>query len=225
MTFSLAEQGTALLGILPHQPKDEVRGTKVTDGSASAWKEAHVVLCVWEEGRLVTCMLDRGSHQWLIRQTRFNLNERAESLIEPLYSMSPTSHFTLTLSSILYFFLLLWPSSTENGGGTKKEQRDLESGLLDSADHQQLRAYAYMKSREEEQGDIDSCSPTALSPCLVPHCGLEQEPGVGMVWGILWGAGPHSWTLCPLDLFAWETDHRKSLCDAWDWETCFLRGK
>lgn len=107
MAFSLAEQGTALLGILPHQPKDEVRGTKVTDGSASAWKEAHVVLCVWEEGRLVTCMLDRGSHQWLIRQTRFNLNERAESLIEPLYSMSPTSHFTLTLSSILYFFLLL----------------------------------------------------------------------------------------------------------------------
>lgn len=126
------------------------------------------------------------------------------------------------------FHSLFLPSSLtflHREWGREKEQRDLELGLLDSADHQQLRAYAYMKSREEEQGDIDSCSPTALSPCLVPHCGLEQEPGVGMVWGILWGAGPHSWTLCPLDLFAWETDHRKSLCDAWDWETCFLRGK
>lgn len=191
MAFSLAEQGTALLGILPHQPKDEVRGTKVTDGSASAWKGAHVVLCIWEEGRLVTCMLDKGKSPMAYKADKVQLErEGREPYRATLFNVTnipfhPHSVFhSLFLPSSLTFLHREW--------GREKEQRDLELGLLDSADHQQLRAYAYMKSREEEQGDIDSCSPTALSPCLVPHCGLEQEPGIGMVWGILWGAGPHS---------------------------------
>lgn len=184
MAFSLAEQGTALPGILPHQPKDEVRGTKVTDGSASAWKEAHVVLCIWEEGRLVTCMLDKGKSPMAYKADKVQLERGGrEPYRATLFNVTnipfhPHSVFhSLFLLSSLTFLHREW--------GREKEQRDLESGLLDSADHQQLRAYAYMKSREEEQGDIDSCSPTA-------HCGLEQEPGVGMVWGIPWGAGPHS---------------------------------
>lgn len=43
---------------------------------------------------------------------------------------------------------------------------------------------------------------------------LEQEPGAGVVWGILWGAGASLLNTVPLESFVCETDHRKGLCDA-----------
>lgn len=171
MTFSLAEKGRVLLGILPHQTKDEVRRTKVTDGSISVWKEAHVVLYIWEGGRLVTCMSDQGKSPMASKAEKVQLEpEGREPYRATLFNVT---NIPFHPHSVFHFLFLL-PSLTflHREWGREKEQRELETGLLDSADHQQLRADAYMNSRDE---DTDSCSPTALSPCLVPCCG----PGAG----------------------------------------------
>lgn len=138
--------------------------------------------------------------------------------MEPLSWMSPTFHFTLSLSSLLFG---LPPHGTGEGEGAEGAgNRSAES--LDSADHQQLRDDAdrkEMRNRGGRQADAGSLSPTPLGSCLVPCCGpgaaARCRNGVRASCG---EQGPHSWILCPLESFVCETDHRKGLCDSWDWE-------
>lgn len=131
-------------------------------------------MCFYVHGREAACgraYQTEGSHHWLkARQGSAWIWRRAESTMDTLSCTSPTFHFTLTLSSLLFD---LPPHGTGEGGGAAGAgNRSAES--LDSADHQQLRVDVdrkEMRSRGGRQADAGSCSPTPLGSCLVPCCG------------------------------------------------------
>lgn len=180
----------------------------------------HVFLRAQEGGRFWTGISDRGKSPLAKSQTRFGLNLK-----------KGRKHYGDTFLNVNQYFispsLCLLPSltflHTEWGRGEKK-QRELETGLQNLWTLLTISSWESMltERNEEQSWEASRCrqllphSTRLLSgPMLWTWSRSQVQDRCGASCG---EQGPHSWILCPLECFVCETDHRKGLCDAWDWE-------